>query len=68
MKPGDLVRVFIPGHHLGEYVGLVVNVQWYADQVSEPHSTADVLINGKLYRDVQTEILHPIDDEQMENT
>jgi hypothetical protein len=65
MKPGDLVDFTIDRFIVNEgevRIGLIVDVQWHFDQVSEPHALADVLVGGDMILGIPHEWLKVIDE------
>ena len=67
MKPGDLVTLSRltdtrpPARVRSGPIGMIVSVDLYVDQVSEPHGLADILLNGKVYYGIPIEHLEPIE-------
>jgi len=64
MKPGDLVTLsdqsaltWPPARVGPDCIGMIISVDMYVDQVSEPHGLADVLLNGEIFYGIPIEHL-----------
>lgn len=64
MKQGDLVTLsdqsaltWPPARVKTDVVGMIISVDIYVDQVSEPHGLADILLNGGVFYGIPIEHL-----------
>ena len=69
MKPGDLVTLsdrnamtWPPARVRSGSIGVIISVDLYVDQVSEPHGLADVLLNGEVFYTIPIEHLEIVSE------
>ena len=73
MKPGDLVTLsgesamtWPPARVRSGSIGVIISVDLYFDQVSEPHGLADVLLNGEVFYGIPIEHLETLTEARCE--